>query len=113
MPGHVKLGKKGEPDPDPSEYLIVSMDMKREDQMKPYDSKKSYWVPDGQGGYLESILESDDGKQAKVIVKGYEVNIYVVTLYINFISDLENFIKLVKYGKLCVSSFGMLYDIWS
>lgn len=40
MPGHVKLGKKGEPDPDPSEYLIVSMDMKREDQMKPYDSKK-------------------------------------------------------------------------
>ena len=73
MPGHVKLGKAGEPDPDPSEYLIVSMDMKREDQMKPYDSKKSWWVPDGQGGYIESILESDDGKVAKVVVKGYEV----------------------------------------
>ena len=73
MPGHVKLGKSGEPDPDPSEYLIVSMDMKREDQMKPYDSKKSWWVPDGQGGYIESILESDDGKVAKVVVKGYEV----------------------------------------
>ena len=73
MPGHVKLGKAGEPDPDPSEYLIVSMDMKREDQMKPYDSKKSFWVPDGQGGYIESILESDDGKVAKVVVKGYEV----------------------------------------
>ena len=74
MPGHVKLGKAGEPDPDPSEYLIVSMDMKREDQSKVYDSKKSFWVPDGQGGYLESMLESNDGKVAKVIVKGYEVN---------------------------------------
>merc|ERR1712077_121318 len=76
MPGHVKLGKKGEPDPDPSEYLIVSMDMKREDQMKPYDSKKSFWVPDGQGGFMESILESNDGKVAKVIVKGYEKRTY-------------------------------------
>ena len=76
MPGHVKKGKGG-PDPDPSEYLIVSMDMKREDQMKPYDSKKSFWVPDGTGdkaGFIEAILESDDGKMAKVIVKGYEVN---------------------------------------
>ena len=73
MPGHVKLGKAGEPDPDPSEYLIVSMDMKREDQLKVYDSKKSFWVPDNKGGFMESILESDDGKVAKVIVKGYEV----------------------------------------
>ena len=76
MPGHVKLGKAGEPDPDPSEYLIVSMDMKREDQMKPYDPKKSYWVPDGKGGYIESILESDDGKNAKVVVNGYEKKTY-------------------------------------
>ena len=30
MPGHVKLGKTGEPDPDPSPYLVVSMEMKRE-----------------------------------------------------------------------------------
>ena len=82
MPGHVKLGKPGEPDPDPSEYLIVSMDMKREDQMKPYDSKKSFWVPDGQGGYIESILESDDGKVAKVVVKGYEVNIMKISMQV-------------------------------
>ena len=73
MPGHVKMGKAGEPDPDPSEYLIVSMDMKREDQMKPYDSKKSYWIPDNQGGFIEAMLEENDGKNAKVIVKGYEV----------------------------------------
>jgi hypothetical protein len=29
MPGHVKLGKSGEPDPDPAPYLVVSMEMKR------------------------------------------------------------------------------------
>jgi hypothetical protein len=36
--------KTGEPDPDPSPYLVVSMEMKREDMLKPYDSKKSVWV---------------------------------------------------------------------
>ena len=65
--------------------------------IKDDDSKKSFWVPDGQGekaGFIEAILESDDGKMAKVIVKGYEVNTYVVTLYRNFISDMENFIRM-------------------
>ena len=108
MPGHVKLGKAGEPDPDPSEYLIVSMDMKREDQMKPYDSKKSWWVPDGQGGYIESILESDDGKVAKVVVKGYEVKheildarlerviIHTYLLLLNFRKEPTSLMNLVK-----------------
>ena len=41
MLDHVKLGKNGKPDPDSLECLIVSMDMKREDQMKFYDSKKN------------------------------------------------------------------------
>ena len=77
MPGHEKKKKNADGDPDPSEYLIVSMDMKREDQAKPYDTKKSFWVPDGQGGYIESVLESDDGKVAKVVVKGYEVSRYL------------------------------------
>ena len=75
MPGHVKLGKAGEPDPDPSPYLIISMEMKREDQMKPYDPKKSYWCPDGKGGYMESMLESDDGTKA-VVMCGHEVRIF-------------------------------------
>ena len=46
MPGHVKLGASGEPDPDPAPYLIVSNDMKREAMAKAYDSKKSVWCPD-------------------------------------------------------------------
>merc|ERR1712123_489705 len=71
MPGHVKLGKTGEADPDPSPYLCVSMDMKREAQAKPYDSKKSYWCPDGSGGFSESLLQSDEGGKAIVMI-GHE-----------------------------------------
>ena len=74
MPGHVKLGKAGEPDPDPCPYLVVTLEMKREDAMKPYDPKKSYWCPDGKGGYLEGLLESDDGTKA-VVMCGHEVNL--------------------------------------
>ena len=73
MPGHVKLGKAGEPDPDPCPYLVVTLEMKREFALKPYDPKKSYWCPDGKGGYMESMLESDDGNKALVICNGFEV----------------------------------------
>ena len=73
MPGHVKLGKAGEPDPDPCPYLVVTLEMKREDAMKPYDPKKSYWVPDGKTGYMEGMLESDDGTKA-IVICGHEVN---------------------------------------
>ena len=76
MPGHVKKGKPGEADPDPTPYLVVTLEMKREFQQKPYDTKKSYWCPDGKGGYAECMLEEDDGTKAKVIVGGFEV-IYI------------------------------------
>eukprot|EP00095_Tigriopus_kingsejongensis_P005897 maker-scaffold1366_size45417-snap-gene-0.6 protein:Tk05897 transcript:maker-scaffold1366_size45417-snap-gene-0.6-mRNA-1 annotation:"unnamed protein product" len=75
MPGHVKLGKSGEPDPDPLPYLLISMEAKRQDMLKPYDPKKSYWAPDGQGGYKESILESDDGTKATVMI-GHEKKVF-------------------------------------
>ena len=61
MPGHIKLGKTGQADPDPSEFLVPSIEVKRADQQKPYDSKKSVWIPDPKtGGYREGILESGD-----------------------------------------------------
>jgi len=75
MPGHVKLGKAGEPDPDPAPYLIISMEMKRADMLKPYDPKKSYWCPDGKGGYMESMLENDDGTKATVMC-GHEKKVF-------------------------------------
>merc|ERR1712110_770077 len=60
MPGHIKL-VKGAVDPDPTEFLLPSMDMKRADQSKPYDSKKSVWIPDEKThGYKEGLLESGD-----------------------------------------------------
>ena len=40
---------------------------------KPYDPKKSVWMADGDGSFLEGLLQSDDGKKAVVMV-GHEVN---------------------------------------
>ena len=74
MPGHVKLGKAGEPDPDPCPYLVVTMEMKRADQLKPYDPKKSYWCPDGKHGYMECLLESGGEPGGKgTVMCGHEV----------------------------------------
>merc|ERR1711963_71983 len=65
MPGHVK--KSEGPDPDPSPWLIVSDELKVKLKAKPYDPKKSYWVPDkATGGYFEGLLESIDGEKASV-----------------------------------------------
>ena len=60
MPGHIKL-VKGAVDPDPTEFLVPSMDVKRADQAKVYDAKKSVWIPDEKThGYKEGLLESGD-----------------------------------------------------
>merc|ERR1712180_103878 len=45
MPGHIKL-VKGAVDPDPTDFLWPTMDMKKEDQAKPYDPKASVWIQD-------------------------------------------------------------------
>ena len=90
MPGHIKLGKPGEPDPDPSPYLIVSLEMKREDMLKPYDPKKSVWVPTDDHGFREGLLESDDGTKA-VVMCGHEVmSLINVRLFVNGIFLLLN-----------------------
>jgi hypothetical protein len=83
MPGHVKLGKAGEPDPDPAPYLIVSMEMKREDMLKPYDPKKSVWVPTDDHGFREGLLDSDDGTKA-VVMCGHEVGgcLQLIAIYL-------------------------------
>ena len=60
MPGHIKL-VKGQADPDPTEFLVPSIEVKRSDQQKPYDSKKSVWISNPKdGGYREGLLESGD-----------------------------------------------------
>merc|ERR1711981_269257 len=67
MPGHVKLGKAGEPDPDPLPYLVCDMETKRADQNIEYDPKNMYWCPDGKHGYMECLLVNDDGTKATVM----------------------------------------------
>merc|ERR1711970_1510474 len=60
MPGHIKL-VKGQADPDPTEFLLPSIEMKRADQAKVYDTKKSVWIADPKTqGYREGLLESGD-----------------------------------------------------
>lgn len=61
MPGHEKKGASQGEDPDPAPYLFLTFQMKREDMTKPYDAKKSFWVPDGEGGFVEGQLESENG----------------------------------------------------
>ncbi len=73
MPGHIKLGSSNEPDPDPMPYLVVSGEMKRADMHKPYDPKKSVWVPGDDGGFKEAMLEKEDGGKSYVMV-GHEVS---------------------------------------
>ena len=90
MPGHVKLGKSGEPDPDPAPYLIVSMEMKRNDMLKSYDAKKSYWCSDDRGGYTECMLENDDGTKATVMC-GHIVSRTIYTC-----------IQLTEYYSICI-----------
>ena len=70
-------GKKNKSkDPDPSEFLWPSMDMKKTNQSKPYDAKKSVWIPCPKtGGYREGILESgdmDDPASKCVVSVGHE-----------------------------------------
>ena len=87
MPGHVK--KSSGPDPDPSQWLFVSFELKEKlkvrfarycravselhnyHQNKPYDPKKSCWVPDkSTGGFNEGLIESTEGEKVTVSAKG-------------------------------------------
>ena len=65
MPGHV--AKTVGPDPSPDQWLYVSDELKVKLKSKPYDPKKSCWVPEkGTGGYLEGLIESVDGGKVSV-----------------------------------------------
>ena len=66
MPGHVV--KSTGPDPDPTEYLFISVEQKMLDQTKPYDPKKSCWVPDPADGFVEGLIQ-EAGDKVKVQLK--------------------------------------------
>ena len=65
MPGHIT--KSEGPDPDPLPWLAVSEELKKKLMTKPYDAKKSCWVPDkASGGYLEGLIQEKDGEKVSV-----------------------------------------------
>ena len=60
---------------DPRPYLNVSFELKKEDSMKPYDPKKSVWVPDGEGGFHEALIQ-----EARHIIDYFDLSIYIMSL---------------------------------
>lgn len=75
MPGHVKKGTG--PDPDPSPWLKVSDQLRAQLRSKPYDAKKSCWVPDKtNGGFKEGLIETTVGDKITVaLLENSEVSI--------------------------------------
>lgn len=60
-------------DEDPTPYLFVSLEQKRIDQSKPYDSKKACWVPDEKDGFLLGEIKATKGDIVSVTIPGGEV----------------------------------------
>ena len=99
MPGHVKKGGKQEADPDPSPWLVVSNEMRKEDFLKPYDAKKSVWVPDGEGGFDEALIDSVDGDKVHVKV-GWEPKTFKSEQVISSSTIMDMFVPSEKSTKI-------------
>merc|ERR1712242_605774 len=76
MPGHI--AKTDGPDPDPDPWLVVSEELRKKLNSKPYDPKKSCWVPDkATGGYWEGLIESTEGDKVSVkLIESKEVKVF-------------------------------------
>lgn len=57
--------KPGE-EPDPTEYLFISMEMRMKDQSKPYDAKTACWVPDDIEGFVLGEIRGAKGDTIQV-----------------------------------------------
>ena len=69
MPGH--QNNFDGPQPDPSPWLVVSHHIKEANKVKPYDPKKSVWVPCLKtGGYLEGLTTEKTAGKVSVLVNG-------------------------------------------
>merc|ERR1712213_214693 len=106
MPGHIKL-VKGAVDPDPTDFLWPTMDMKKEDQAKPYDPKASVWIQDPKThGYKEGLLESGDitqlGMEGADLSVKMTVAVAHVKSYKKQIEEAEEIaaLNLAKYRKV-------------
>lgn len=71
---------KSQEDEDPTPYLYVSLEQKRIDQTKPYDAKKTCWIPDEKEGYLLGEIKATKGDIVSVGLAGGEVRISPLSL---------------------------------
>jgi len=79
------IEKKSEgPDPDPTEFLFVSLEQKRIDQTKPYDAKKACWVPCEKDGFVLGEIKSTKGDLVVVGIPGGEVCDSLYTLLCHY-----------------------------
>jgi hypothetical protein len=77
MPGTRIVLKGNEPDPDPAPYLYVSAEHKKKNAEKPYDPKRSCWVPDPDEKFIEGLIQDQSGAKIKVqLLKNKEVKEY-------------------------------------
>uniref|UniRef100_A0AAG5DQM6 Myosin heavy chain n=1 Tax=Anopheles atroparvus TaxID=41427 RepID=A0AAG5DQM6_ANOAO len=63
-------------DPDPTPFLFISLEQKRIDQSKPYDSKKACWVPEEKEGYVLGEIKATKGELVTVALPGGETKDY-------------------------------------
>ncbi|XP_058126015.1 myosin heavy chain, muscle isoform X1 [Anopheles ziemanni] len=78
-------------DPDPTPFLFVSLEQKRIDQSKPYDSKKACWVPEEKEGYVLGEIKATKGELVTVALPGGETK--------DFKKDLVTQVNPPKYEK--------------
>ena len=71
------------PDPDPTQYLFVSLEMKRQDQTKPYDGKKATWVPCEKDSYALGEITGTKGDLVVVKLAGGEVSPFISLITIS------------------------------
>jgi len=86
-----KVEKNVGDDPDPSEWLFVTLEQKRIDQSKPYDAKKACWVPCEKEGYVQGEIKSTKGDLVTVGLPGGESK--------DFKKDLVGQVNPPKYEK--------------
>lgn len=60
--------KAGE-EPDPTEYLFVSMEMKMKVQSQPYDAKTACWVPDDEENFVRGEIRGTKGDLVMVFAR--------------------------------------------
>lgn len=92
-------------DEDPTPYLFVSLEQKRIDQSKPYDSKKACWIPDDKEGYIMGEIKATKGDIVSVGIAGGEVKnenennhqFSIILHFYHIITHIHTYTNIINY----------------